>query len=138
MIYTFLIKDNDMAKDIILVNYDKCDEDLYYKVFQVRKYNLTVVNDYSTFMRIYKKKKYDLALVNIEDKLEHDLVIYYMCQQDTHQKVLTCSKLSSDCFFKQDCTLCHKYNIKPFLSLSNTLNIQYYIDNFDLYKCKFH
>jgi len=127
-----------MSKNILLINYNKCDKELYLKVFQMRKYNLTVVNDYKTFINIYKKERFDLALVNIKDKYEHDAVIYFMYQQNCNQKVLTCMTLASDCFFKQNCTLCKQYNIKPFLAYSSKEHVQYCIDNFDLYKCKFH
>ena len=125
-----------MSKNIILVNYNKCDKDLYSKLSALKKYNLTIVYDYKAFTNAYDNTSYDLCLVNIKDKNEHNFVVYYMSHQKKNQKILSLKKSMKKCFFNNECSLCNNYKVKVLPAHSNSQYLQSCIDDFDLYKCK--
>ena len=125
-----------MIKDILLIEYNKSDEGLKSKLEGLKKYVLTIVNDYDSFLDEFNKKKYDICLINIKNKKERDFVIYYICHQEANQKILTCDKNPKNCYFQKNCELCKKYKIKTFKSYSNTKYIEFCIDNFNRYRRK--
>ncbi len=125
-----------MIKNILLIEYDKLDEGLKSRLIRLKKYVLTVVNDYDSFLDEFNKKNFDLCLINIKNKKERGFVIYYICHQVSNQKILACAKSLKKCYFKKNCELCKKYKIKTFKSYSNTKYIEFCIDNFNRYRRK--